>query len=76
VNLHQLGVGYLAKRVESKPISFVGANAGVAMVRSKPSRSGSASLAVWKGKRGKYPEDDKGGEQTRGSHSLNSATHP
>jgi len=49
--------------------------AGVAMIRSKPSRSGSASLAVQKGKRGEHPEDDKGGEQTRGSHSLNSATY-
>jgi len=50
-------------------------NAGVAMIRSKPRRSGSASLAVQKGKRGEYLEDDKGGEQTRGSNSLNSATH-
>jgi len=52
--------------VEAKPISwFVGA-------KSKPSRSGSATLVVRKGMRGEYPEDDR---QTRGSNSLNSATH-
>jgi len=37
--------------VESQRISFV---AGVAKIRSKPSRSGSASLAVQKGKMGEY----------------------